>query len=282
VYYVEHYLEFNMSRLLVLPYQSGSISARTLQRALDEHYKCRRLLLTGAPFLQRGTDIIINWGRAGAVRGIEPTLNSYAAINRTGNKRLCFKDLDKGDVSIPSYTTDISVARDWLEQGATVVERHSLRGHSGQGIKLKRDSDVLEDCPLYVKYVPKQSEYRVHVFGNTIIDVRQKRRRRCVPDSDVNWQIRNERGGFVYAMQNVNPHQMVLDESLKAIKATGLDFGAVDVIWNESQQKAYVLEVNTACGLEGTTINNYVDAVLAYLHCQEPKKWEPTHESDGD
>jgi glutathione synthase/RimK-type ligase-like ATP-grasp enzyme len=40
--------------------------------------------------------------------------------------------------------------------------------------------------------------------------------------------------------------------------ASGLDFGAVDVIWNERQQRAYVLEINSAPGLEGTTIDDYV------------------------
>jgi D-alanine-D-alanine ligase-like ATP-grasp enzyme len=38
---------------------------------------------------------------------------------------------------------------------------------------------------------------------------------------------------------------------------TGLDFGAVDVIWNAQKEKPYVLEINTAPGLEGQTIADY-------------------------
>ena len=41
------------------------------------------------------------------------------------------------------------------------------------------------------------------------------------------------------------------------LKELGLDFGAVDVIWNEHESKAYVLEINTAPGLEGSTVEDY-------------------------
>jgi D-alanine-D-alanine ligase-like ATP-grasp enzyme len=44
-----------------------------------------------------------------------------------------------------------------------------------------------------------------------------------------------------------------------------LDFGAVDVIYNRAQDKAYVLEVNTAPGLEGSTLDNYVEAIQKVL-----------------
>ena len=44
-------------------------------------------------------------------------------------------------------------------------------------------------------------------------------------------------------------------EATKAVAALGLDFGAVDVIYNEKYGRAYVLEVNTAPGLgEGIAI----------------------------
>jgi hypothetical protein len=45
-----------------------------------------------------------------------------------------------------------------------------------------------------------------------------------------------------------------------------LDFGAVDLIWNENQNVVYVLEVNTAPGMEGTTLENYCDAFSNALY----------------
>ena len=41
---------------------------------------------------------------------------------------------------------------------------------------------------------------------------------------------------------------------------SNLDFGAVDLIWNEHENKCYVLEVNSAPGIEGTTLQQYVTA----------------------
>ena len=44
--------------------------------------------------------------------------------------------------------------------------------------------------------------------------------------------------------------------------AVGLKIGAVDIIWNELENKCYVLEINTAPGLEGTTLVKYTEAIL--------------------
>jgi len=48
--------------------------------------------------------------------------------------------------------------------------------------------------------------------------------------------------------------------ALAAVSALGLDFGAVDIIYNEHENQYYVLEVNTAPGLEGTTVEKYAEA----------------------
>jgi len=50
-----------------------------------------------------------------------------------------------------------------------------------------------------------------------------------------------------------------LDEGLASVMALGLDFGAVDIVYNENDNKAYVLEINTAPGLSGTTLEKYVE-----------------------
>ena len=82
----------------------------------------------------------------------------------------------------------------------------------------------------------KQHEYRIHVGklpnGETsIISIQRKARREGFENP--NWQVRNHNNGFVFVRGGVNPPQQVLDASTLALTATGLDFGAVDVIWNE-------------------------------------------------
>jgi D-alanine-D-alanine ligase-like ATP-grasp enzyme len=112
-------------------------------------------------------------------------------------------------------------------------------------------------------YVKKLTEYRIHVGINQaypmgyIIAAQKKLKRRSVPNAEINYQIRNHKNGWVFTRENVHPPLEVIEEAKKAVKALGLDFGAVDVGWNEREEKATVYEVNTACGMEGTTLDDY-------------------------
>ena len=168
----------------------------------------------------------------------------------------------------PEYTTDFHKARLWLAQGSTVVERHVLNGHSGEGIRLVEPGagEEISRAPLYVKYVPKKQEYRVHVCGGQAVDIQRKARRKDLADDEINWKIRNHDNGFIFARNEDGqvPDDVVV-QSVRAVQALGLAFGAVDVIFNDKAQQAYVLEVNTAPGLAGETLAGYVGRFQQYL-----------------
>jgi glutathione synthase/RimK-type ligase-like ATP-grasp enzyme len=119
---------------------------------------------------------------------------------------------------------------------------------------------------LYVQYKKKRDEYRVHMFRGGVIDVTQKR---AVNQEDrtetFNRQIRNHGNGWVFCREDVDPPDAVWGQAYSAVRALGLEFGAVDVIWNDHYQTAYVLEVNTAPGLEGTTLERYVEAIRSIM-----------------
>ncbi|MNJ09659.1 hypothetical protein D3C77_38070 [compost metagenome] len=109
--------------------------------------------------------------------------------------------------------------------------------------------------------MPKKEEYRIHVFNGEVVDVQRKARKKDVPDDQVNWKVRNLANGFIFARGEEalgNVPQDVLDQAVKAVAALGLDFGAADVVYNDKQGKAYCLEVNTAPGLSGSTLDGYV------------------------
>ena len=164
---------------------------------------------------------------------------------------------------IPEWTVCKQEALEWLEQGHTVVARTLLKGHSGNGIVLLSSIDSLEEvnAPLYVKYIKKQQEYRVHVFNGSVIDVQRKMRRTDTPDEDVNWQVRNHSNGFIFGREGVELPDTALTMCVDSVQALGLDFGAVD-----RSDTYYVLEVNTACGLTGTTLDKYKTAILEYAN----------------
>lgn len=208
-------------------------------------------------------DIIINWGRN--EKRFEGTyLNDPAAVRAATDKKASMEILAEAGVPQPCFTTDKATACDWWNDNRVVVARKLLRASSGRGIVLcsKADSTEVPQAPLYTAYEKKADEYRVHVFDGEVIDVQQKRRRLEVPDEQVNYQIRNHSNGWVFARDNVDPPKSVKEASIKAVGALGLDFGAVDIGYNKHHEKAFVFEVNTAPGLEGSTLDAYYTALL--------------------
>ena len=90
-----------------------------------------------------------------------------------------------------------------------------------------------------------------------VISLQRKARRLDHPNP--NWEVRNHSNGFVYVRNDVNPPPCVTEAALAVFGQTGLDFGAVDVIYNAYHDRAYVLEINTAPGLEGQTVLDYAN-----------------------
>jgi glutathione synthase/RimK-type ligase-like ATP-grasp enzyme len=119
------------------------------------------------------------------------------------------------------------------------------------------------EADLYVKYIPKKDEYRVHIFDNEIIDVQKKMM--CEGWDDPDWQVRNVANGFIYGRIGIVPPSCVLEVAMETFRKFDLDFGAVDVIYTENIDKAYALEINTAPGLEGQTVISYAKELVRYL-----------------
>jgi glutathione synthase/RimK-type ligase-like ATP-grasp enzyme len=219
------------------------------------------------------SDLVINWGASKIKRrlDLEEMFNEPHAVARAVNKLQAFKCLD-GHVPIPEWTEEQEVALKWLREGATVVCRTKLNGHSGQGLELMPNGDPdfhpeidWVEAPLYTKYIPKKEEYRLHVFRDRVFFVQRKARNKGVPDDQVNWKVRNHANGFVFAHIGVDVPDVAKESAITAVRALGLDFGAVDMIWNQKEDKYYVIEVNTACGLEGTTLEKYVEVFKEFV-----------------
>jgi len=120
--------------------------------------------------------------------------------------------------------------------------------------------------PLYTQYVKKKKEFRVHVVGGEAIDVQQKKKK---TGSEVTTLIWNHDHDYVFCHNDVEEPEELRKLGVAAVAAVGLDFGAVDIIYNQYQDKCYVLEVNTAPGLCETTCGKYVKAFVS--------KYSPSH-----
>jgi len=263
--------------MFIYPYKAGSQSAKNLAEALG----AKRIKLEGSKFKGDPSKIVINWGSSSMSEQTEKcqVLNKPAAVAMASNK-LTFFNKVKNIVSIPEFTTKSDVAKEWIEEGSTVLARTTLTGHSGEGIYVIESMEEFDNfnknsAKVWVKYIPKKDEYRVHVVAGKVVDVRRKGLRNDFNKNNANWKIRNHGNGFVFVKNDVDPPQEVLEQSVAAIAVCGLDFGAVDVIWNNFREKAFVLEINTAPGLEGSTIDSYSEA-FNWLYAEEDryKQWD--------
>lgn len=234
----------------VYGYKQGSKSAKELANALDG----KVLKHVGSKYKPRAGDVVINWGSGDPPRfGPATTLNPD--VTRAQCKLATFKALAGAEISIPPFAE----RREDIDT-FPVVCRTKLRGHSGDGIVIATKPEELVDAPLYTKYIKKKDEYRVHVFRDRAFFIQRKARKLDVEEP--NWMVRNLAGGFVFVeVGREDVPECVIDNAVRSIAALGLDFGGVDVVFNEREQKAYVLECNTACGLEERTAAKYAEVI---------------------
>lgn len=247
----------------VFPYKAGSKSATALAQSL----MIKTLKLQGSNFVPKATKVLLNWGSTtmpeAYINSGMKIINPPEKLRQASNKKIFFeKTIGNPDAPrVPPFTCSKEEAAKWFVEGkeVTIFARTVLAGHSGEGIVKVVNQQQLDAIPngtLLCLYVPKRREFRIHCTPTKAFSIQEKKAKVGFENTD--FQIRNVDNGFVFARQNLGEiSQDVIDQALKALKMVELDFGAVDVIWNERKKEAYVLEVNTAPGLEGQTVEDY-------------------------
>lgn len=162
--------------------------------------------------------------------------------------------------SVP-FTTDKAVVCQLLAEGATVVARTLTKASEGKGIVLLESGEDVVSAPVYTKYLKKKREFRVHVYQETVVSVLEKRRKKGAYNGES--KIRNTANGYVFCRENVTEPEGIRELALKASKVTDSHFKGVDIGYNEKLNQLFVIEVNSAPGMEGSTINDYVKVITS-------------------
>ena len=257
-------------RVIIVPYKLASQGAKKLSQSLQDRLNIPVLRVgnTSTKYQPRWTDYVINWGCTKEWPWIN---NNPKFANQTVCNKLEFfqkveahnKVFPKAFVNVPEWTTDLRLSNGLIKD--SVFASTILNGHSGAGIMIMSpDDEKIVTAPLYVQYKKKKQEFRVHVFKDghtfTVIDVTQKKKRKGF--ENVNTKIRNHKNGWVYAREDIVEPKDLRIQALNAAYCSDLAFAAVDIIYNEYEDKCYVLEVNTAPGIDGTTLEKYTEAFV--------------------
>ena len=260
--------------LVIWPYNSGSESARLLASNLGERLGKRVLRVrSGGRFVPRANDWILNWGNSSnddRLSSHTRILNAPNAVARATNKISTFNTLAEKGISHVQYTQNQAVVQNWLGQGRIVFSRSMVSGSGGRGIRvlLPGFGEGIPEAPLYTLYQRKDQEFRVHVFRGEIIDVSEKRRIREFKQSDDQKLIRNHDNGWVFCRDNIDEPDSLRGLAVETVSCLALDFGCVDIV--SERGNCYVLEVNTAPGIKGRTLEQYVNALVMELALDVP------------
>lgn len=249
----------------ICPYKWASRGARDLSIALGA---------TRVPYIplnariMTSRDTLINWGNTvlpEAFMGIGVgIINHPNGVGKVTDKIKFFNGAD--NFRVPEWTTDRATAQRWIDENEEIVVCRLLtRASGGRGIEVV-DEGPLPPAPLYTKFVPNDREFRIHFMASEIILKQEKKKKR-------DWSgvrdpyIRNHSNGYVLAFRDIDVPEDVMDQANRAIMDFDLDFGAIDIIYDRDAEKAYVLEINTAPGITGNTLEIYKNAFRTYYGC---------------
>lgn len=220
---------------------TGEVLGRVLNAAHGEY-------LTG----RSDRDFLIRWGsRASGFYASGRTLNSVAAIENASDKLRSLGLMKEAGVTVPEFSTDPEELRfPFLGRKISHSKARDVVLCLQKGDYARRPRDY------YVQYIPTVREFRVHVVNDEVIRVQGKFLDN--PKDALPW-VRNYATGYRFRAPRKNLKPDRLNMAVLAVKAHGLDFGAVDMLIGDDGG-TYILEVNTAPACSPITMKAYVNA----------------------
>lgn len=187
-----------------------------------------------------------------------------ARINQYPNTPLMFRTTSTGYGGAGIYVLDDIITSVCTYKGIDIITTRDIHDYLTY---LKNEdpewSTIINNTKFVTEYFKAKDEFRVHVICGSVVFCQRKALR---TDDDrpeePNFYIRNHSNGFIFQQNNIEVPEMVKQESIKAVNALGLDFGAVDIRFKRSRSQGdscKVLEVNTAPSLTGNTLKAYTD-----------------------
>lgn len=276
-----------MSKLMMYAFDQASESGDAVAKALG----IKKVAHEGSKFSGGPDYVVINWGSSNLPKTVKRcrVINSDSAVAKAINKKAFFQWVGDKARTVP-WTTGPEVAKLWPK----VVCRKRLEGKEGEGITIEcppmpqisppsgilgwlattlagnnsvNPTPILSPAKLYTKFIEAKAEYRVHIVvsghtkGNPSVweDTTKAIAVHRKVDGTTT-EVKNTANGWKFKRVSIYPDDIVY-QAKKAVQAIGLDFAAVDVIWDGD--KAWVLEANTAPGIYDMpwTLQQYAKAL---------------------
>jgi glutathione synthase/RimK-type ligase-like ATP-grasp enzyme len=191
--------------------------------------------------------------------------NSIEAIENTANKMKMKAIFSEAGVNSPRYLSNNDTAKDTIMSG--YLGEHlffKTPYHSrGRGMVIydNKESAVTQNKQGYFEQAQvSDREFRVHVMDGEVFYVDEKR----VREGESHSTVKNMDNGYKFRRPLKDYPPEVESESIKAVLALGLDFGAADVGVNENG--TWIYEVNSAASLRTKTRKLYQKALVKLIY----------------
>ena len=194
------------------------------------------------------------------------TIRKQFRYGQSVDKLTQFNWFKANNIPALEYTTKLTDVEAWLNEGNIVFGRKYLNSSCGKGIViLEPNTDAFhEQCPVYTKYKKKKREFRVHVFKDQVVAVVEKKRKKEF-DGERDTKIRNLANGYVFIQTVENEPEGLRTLALAASKVSASDFRGVDIGYNAKKDELFVIEVNSAPGIQGSNVNKYLEAMVQHV-----------------
>ena len=113
----------------------------------------------------------------------------------------------------------------------------------------------------FIRYIPNKKEYRIHIIGEECVRISKK----VATENADEYCHSNDKGWHFSHKRMRDKYIPMVELAKKAVKALNMDFGGVDILVGEDD-KLYVLEVNTGCGLGEMGVDIYGEKLEALLN----------------
>ncbi len=204
-------------------------------------------------------DFVINYG--------EQTPNAHLNNKVNFDKVRVQKLLENYDIRMP----ELYSKNETIENIKFPVLARKNFHSKGRDIIYIKDKNALinlrssgRSYDFLVKYIDKVSEYRVHILKGFTSFVSVK----VNDEEDRNEIVRNRNKGWKQIEYDGEFKNSLIKLSDKVMDVLKYDFGAIDIIRDENN-KLYVLEVNSAPGLEERKLKIYANYFI-----KKEKEWK--------
>lgn len=256
--------------------QNCGPTGRTIEKLLVEN---------GVTLTHGAADGHVCWG-AGGQWG-EHVLNARCSqFNKLTQLQVLTKaGVQTVPVVMPADIPQLSMSYPYPKRRIPFVQplvARKLNHHGGTDIRYCKDTLAARRAlqhgrAYFTRYIPSVTEFRVWVYRKRHLGTYEKVL--AHPEMKHKFVGRNYRNGFAFTLvTEPNIPRNAVDLAVKSVAALGLDFGAVDVLHGKDG-RMYVLEVNTAPGVQGET-RQAIQSLAQRIARWEQKGFPPRKEGE--